>query len=73
MYQILMLTGLMAHPCSYIMSVYVRDLTNLNHYTCIYIIDKPSDITNRHYTIYVKSSTSIHFHMYTQQLALLYY
>ena len=47
-----MLTGLMAHPYSYIMSVYVRDLTNLNHYTCIYISDKPLDITNRHYTIF---------------------
>ena len=73
MYLILMLTGLVEHPCSYIMSVNVQDLTNLNHYKCIYIIDKPLDITNRHYIIYVKSSTSIHFHMYTQQLALLYY
>ena len=53
----LMLTSLMGHPCSqtYIISIYVRDLTNLNHYACIHIIDKPLDNTNRNYTIYVKS------------------
>ena len=40
MYQKLMLTGLVQLTCSYayIMSVYIRVVTNLNHYTCICIL-----------------------------------
>ena len=40
MYQMLMLTGSVQLPCSYVynMSVYIRVVTNLNHYTCICIL-----------------------------------
>ena len=55
--KMLMLTSSMEHTRSstFIISIYIRDLTNLNHYTCTYIIDKPLDNTCRNYTIYVKS------------------
>ena len=35
-------------------------------YIYVYINDKPLDIKYIHYTICVRSSTSIHFYMYTQ-------
>ena len=66
MYQMLTLTGLVVLLClyTYIMSVcmYVCNKSqSLHMYICIN--DKPLDITYRHYTICVKSSTRIHFYM----------